>query len=130
MVTPNRLRQITFGFLAVLLFVVALGAIAFGRGLVVPFAGVLAAAGGAQAAQRARGLPASAWRPYPQNALALKRWHWLVGLTLTIAAAAAFVWLEHDAATGGKSVAPLYVFAAAALLGGLWWVGLLVRWLR
>src|SRR5690348_11874660 len=121
MVIPNRFRQIAFGSLAVLLFVVALVAIVFGKGLVVPFAGVLAAAGGAQAARRARGLPASTWRPDQQNALALKHWHWLVGLAFIVTAAVAFVWLQHAAAAGGKSAAPVYVFAAAALIGGLWW---------
>src|SRR5690348_7421090 len=39
MVIPNRFRQIAFGSLAVLLFVVALVAIVFGKGLVVPVCG-------------------------------------------------------------------------------------------
>ena len=119
-----------FGSLAVLLFAVALVAIVFGKGLVVPFAGVLAAAGGAQAARRARGLPASTWRPDQQSSLTLKRWHWLVGFAFLVAAAISFVWLQHAAAVGGTSAVPVYVFAAAALFAGLWWAGLFARWLR
>lgn len=63
-----------------------------------------------------------------QSAWALKPWHWMVGLALVIAVAASYIWLQHDAMTGGKSVVPVYAFAAVIVLSAGWWGGLFARW--
>jgi hypothetical protein len=64
------------------------------------------------------------------KALAIKPWLLLVGGVLVIASVAAWIWLAADAAAGGKSGAPVVVFAFVALLCGLWWAGLFARWLQ
>jgi hypothetical protein len=91
-------------------------------------AGILAIFASLAITRRSRTLPASPEVRAMQSAWALKPWHWLVGLALVIATAAAYIWLQHDAATGGKSAVPVYVFAAVTLLSACWWAGLFARW--
>jgi hypothetical protein len=64
------------------------------------------------------------------QALAIKPWLLLVGVALIVATAASWFWLAADAATGGKSGTPVVVFAFVALVCGVWWAGLFVRWLQ
>lgn len=80
--------------------------------------------------RRSRTLPASLEVRAMQSAWVLKPWHWLVGLALIVTVAATLAWLYWDAATGYKDVAPVYAFAAAALVCGVWWAGLIARRLR
>lgn len=77
--------------------------------------------------RQSRTLPASPEVRAMQNAWALKPWHWLVGFALIVSVAVTLAWLYWDAATGYKDVAPVYAFAAAALVCGVWWAGLIAR---
>lgn len=90
--------------------------------------GILAIFSSLAILRRSRMLPASPEVRAMQSAWALKPWHWIVGLGLIFAVVASFIWLQHDAAAGGKSAAPVYAFAAAILVGAVWWGTLFVRW--
>ncbi|MES2404892.1 MAG: hypothetical protein V4567_11235 [Pseudomonadota bacterium] len=133
MATPSHTQRVLFGTLSVLSFVIAAVAFfAFRQSFVVTCIVLLAAAAGAQAARRARGLPAVAsWSPEKQKALALKPWHWLVGLALIGLVVVSVGWLYSIAQNGyNGSVFSLYFFAVTFLICGLWWAMLFTRWLH
>ena len=133
MATSNRTQRTLFGILSVLSFALAAVAIfAFRQSFVVTCIALLAAAAGAQAARRARGLPAvSAWSAEKQKALALRPWHWLAGLVLIVPVAVSVAWLYRIALNGYNGpVLSLYFFLISFLVCGGWWSVLFIRWLH
>jgi hypothetical protein len=80
--------------------------------------------------RRSRALPGSPEVRAMQSAWAMKPWHWLVGLGLIVTVVATLAWLYWaSTVTGYKGAAPVYAFAAAAVVCGGWWAGLFARWL-
>lgn len=133
MAAPSNLKRTLFGILSVLSFVVAAVAIfAFRQSFIVMCIGLLAAAAGAQAARRARGLPAvSTWSPAKQKALVLKPWHWLVRLAPIFPVVVSVAWLYRIAQNGYNGpIFSLYLFAVSFIVCGGWWSVLFIRWLH
>jgi len=132
MENSNKLRRTlfltaTFALLAVAAICLFYG----GNNFVVQSIGILAIFASLAIGRRSRRtLPASPQVRAVQSAWALKPWHWLVGLVLVVIVAATLVWLYWASTVPGyKGAAPVYAFAAAALVCGGWWAGLFARWL-
>lgn len=117
----------TFALLAVAAICLFYG----GSNFVVQSIGTLAIFASLAIGRRSRStLPTSPQVRAMQSALALKPWHWLVGLILVVIVAATLAWLYWASTVPGyKGAAPVYAFAAAALACGGWWAGLFARWL-
>lgn len=133
MAAPSKLKRTLLFTLAFLLFIIAAALIFVGwHSNFIGLFGVLAAAAGAQTARRARGLSAvPAWNPEKQKALALKPWHWLVGLALVVPVVVSVAWLYRIAQNGYNGpVFSLYLFAISFMVCGGWWSVLFIRWLH
>ena len=123
-------RALAVGLQLVLLAIAAICIFYGGNSFAIHSAGILGIFAALAIALRSRSSLRAPVTGGTQGALALKPWHWLVGLALIIAVVAAVIWLHNDAMTGGKSGAPAYAFAATSLLSAGWWGGLFARWLR
>lgn len=127
---PNKLRRGLF--LAATLAPLAVAALCLfygGNNFVAQSVGMLAMFASLAVGRRLRTSPASPEVRAMQSAWTLKPWHWLVGLALIASVAATLAWL-HWASTipGYKGAEPVYAFAAAGLVCGGWWAGLIARW--
>lgn len=127
----NKLKRILSLILQLALLVIAAFCFFYAaNNFAVRCIGILAIFTSLAIARRSRMVPAAPEVQAMQGAWALKPWHWLVGLALVIGVAAALAWLYWASATGYKGVAPVYAFAAAAVVCGGWWAGLVARWLN
>lgn len=130
MENQDKLKRAFFLTAQIVLFAIAAACLYYAHNnFAIRSVGILAIFASLAILRRSRTLPASPEVRGMQSAWALKPWHWLIGLVLVIAVVASFIWLQHDATTGGKSAVPVYAFAAAILLSAGWWGGLCARWL-
>jgi hypothetical protein len=130
MESPDKLKRAFFLTAQIVLFTIAASCLYFAHNnFAIRSVGILAIFASLAILRRSRTLPASPEVRAMQSAWALKPWHWLVGLGLIFAVVASFIWLQHDAATGGKSAVPVYAFAATILVSAGWWGALFARWL-
>jgi hypothetical protein len=53
---------------------------------------------------------------------------WWVGVILAIMSGLSYYALRQDALHGYAQTWPVLAFSGSALVGGLWWAGLLARW--
>lgn len=129
MESPDKLKRAFFLAAQIVLFAIAASCLYFAHNnFAIRSVGILSLFASLAILRRSRSLPASPEVRAMQSAWALKPWHWLVGLSLILTVAATFIWLQQDAATGGKSTVPVYAFAAAIVVSGGWWSALYARW--
>ena len=128
---PNKVRRALFLTATFLLLAFAAFCLFYVQNnFVIHSVGLLAIFASLALGRRSRTLPASPEVRAMQSALALKPWHWLVGLGLIATVVVALAWLYWTSTIPNyKGAAPLYAFAAAAVVCGGWWAGLLGRWL-
>jgi len=128
---PNNLKRTLF--VAATFALLAFAAICLfygGNNFVIRSIGLLAIFASLALGRRSRTLPASPEVRAMQSAWVLKPWHWLVGLVLIVCVVAALAWLYWASTIPGyERTAPVYAFAAAALVCSGWWAGLFAWWL-
>ena len=129
MENQNKLRRTLFLTATFALLAFAAACLFYGgNNFVIHSVGLLAIFASLALGRRSRTLPQSPEVRAMQSAWALKPWHWMVGLALVIAVVASYIWLQHDAVTGGKNAIPVYAFAGVVVLSAGWWGGLFARW--
>ena len=126
---PNNLKRLLIVALQIGLFVFAIICVLYGS-FALRSIGILAVFCALAIGRKSRPVYFTPEPTDMQSALALRPWHWIVGLTFFVAWLASYVWLQQDAMSGGKSATPVYVLALVVVLGGIWWAVLIGRWIQ